>query len=78
MKAIALSLLAFGAFSVTASAEPVKLSRAQMDQVVAGALTTTTTRTNPAGNETQGKGQAITVTTVTTNPAGKAPPGANK
>jgi hypothetical protein len=33
-------------------------------------------RTNPAGNETQGQGQAITVTNV--NPAGKAPAGQNK
>jgi hypothetical protein len=33
-------------------------------------------RTNPAGNETQGKGNAITVTNV--NPAGKAPAGQNR
>jgi hypothetical protein len=33
-------------------------------------------RTNPAGNETQGQGQAITVTNV--NPSGQAPPGQNK
>jgi hypothetical protein len=32
-------------------------------------------RTNPAGNETQGQGQAITVENV--NPSGKAPPGQN-
>jgi F0F1-type ATP synthase membrane subunit c/vacuolar-type H+-ATPase subunit K len=32
-------------------------------------------RRNPAGNETQGQGQAITVTNV--NPSGKAPPGQN-
>ena len=33
-------------------------------------------RTNPAGQETRGKGKAITVTNV--NPAGKAPAGQNK
>ena len=32
-------------------------------------------RTNPAGHETQGQGQAITVTNV--NPSGHAPPGQN-
>jgi hypothetical protein len=74
MKALALSLAAVGAFSAAASAEPVKLSRAQMDQVVAGAITEQ--RTNPAGNPTQGQGKAITVTNV--NPSGKAPPGQNK
>jgi hypothetical protein len=37
MKALALSLVALGALSVAANAEPVKLSKAQMDQVVAGA-----------------------------------------
>jgi hypothetical protein len=35
----------------------------------------TEVRTNPAGNPTQGQGQAITVTNV--NPAGHAPPGQN-
>jgi hypothetical protein len=33
-------------------------------------------RTNPAGNTTQGQGQAITVTNV--NPSGHAPPGQNQ
>jgi hypothetical protein len=33
-------------------------------------------RTNPAGHETQGQGEAITVTNV--NPSGRAPPGQNK
>jgi hypothetical protein len=32
-------------------------------------------RTNPAGNLTQGQGEAITVTNV--NPSGHAPPGQN-
>ncbi len=74
MKAFVLSLAAVGAFSAAASAEPVKLNRARMDQVVAGAITEQ--RTNPANNPTQGQGQAITVTNV--NPSGKAPAGQNK
>ena len=36
VKAVVLSLAILGAFSVGASAEPVKLSKSQMDQVVAG------------------------------------------
>jgi hypothetical protein len=77
MKVLVLSLLAFGASGMVAHAEPAKLSKPQLDRVVAGALTTNTTRTNPAGNTTQGQGNAITVTTVTTNPSGHAPPGHN-
>jgi hypothetical protein len=73
MKSIILSLAFMGAFGVAANAEPVKLSKAQMDRVVAGAITEQ--RNNPAGNPTQGQGNAITVTNV--NPSGKAPPGQN-
>jgi hypothetical protein len=69
-----LSLVALGAFTFAASAEPVKLSRAEMDRIVGGAITEQ--RTNPAGNPTQGQGNAITVTNV--NPSGQAPPGQNK
>jgi hypothetical protein len=78
MRRLLLAALFLGAVSVSAGAEPVKLGEAQLDQVSAGVITTTTTRTNPAGNPTQGQGQAITVTTISTNPTGKAPPGQNK
>jgi hypothetical protein len=74
MKTTVFFFLVLGALSFSASAEPVKLTKAQMDKVVAGAITEQ--RTNPAGNTTQGQGQAITVTNV--NPSGSAPPGQNK
>lgn len=75
MKTLVVSFAAFGLVGVAAAnAEPVRLSRAQMDQVVAGAITEQ--RTNPGGNTTQGQGQAITTTNV--NPSGKAPSGQNR
>jgi hypothetical protein len=36
MKALALSIAVLGAFSIAANAAPTKLSKAQLDQVVAG------------------------------------------
>jgi len=57
----------------SAIAEPAKLSNAQLDQVVAGAITDT--QVNGGGNTP--KGDANGVPTVSVNPAGKAPPGQN-
>lgn len=74
MKVLALSVCALGLLSAAAVAAPTQLTKAQLDQVVAGAITEQ--RTNPAGHDTQGQGQAITVTNV--NPAGHAPGGQNK
>jgi hypothetical protein len=78
MKSFVLSLAALGAFSVAASAESVKLSKGQMDQVVAGAITTTTTQTNGGGKTPHGTANGVPTTTTSTNPAGSAPPGQNK
>jgi hypothetical protein len=78
VKAVALCLLVSAAHVAAASAASVKLSRAQVNQGVAGALTETSMRTNPTGNSTQGKVQAITATKVTANPSGNAAPGHNK
>lgn len=57
-----------------ASAEPVKLSQKQLDQVVAGTITAT--QVNGGGNTPNG--QANGVPTVYTNPTGYQPPGQNK
>jgi hypothetical protein len=73
MKTLVFTVAVLGVFSVAANAEPSKLNKSQMDRIVAGAITEQ--RTNPAGNTTQGQGNAITVTNV--NPSGKAPPGQN-
>lgn len=54
--------------------QPKKPSDAQLDRVVGGAITEQ--RTNPADNQTQGKGKAIDVEYV--DPQDKAPPGQNK
>jgi len=77
MKVLLASILALGALSVAANAAPVKLSKAQMDKVVAGKLTTTTTQVNGGGQEPNGAANGVPTTTTTTNPAGHAPPGAN-
>src|SRR4051794_33806489 len=71
-KVLALSVLGLGALSVAANAAPVKLSKQQMQQVVAGKITTT----NPGG-QTGGCGNNPNCNTVATNPTGKAPPGQN-
>ena len=73
-KVLALSVLALGALSVAANAEPVKLGKQQMQQVVAGKITPKTT--NPGG-QTGGCGNNKNCTTVNVNPTGKAPPGQN-
>jgi hypothetical protein len=72
-------LCAFAIVASTAVAQPVKLSKAQMDNVVAGTITPgTTTQTNGGGNTPQGNANGVpTTTTPATNPAGKAPPGQN-
>jgi hypothetical protein len=74
MTKILIAALIVASTASVAMAEPAKLTDAQMDKVAAGVITQQ--RTNPAGNPTQGQGQAITVTNV--NPSGKAPPGQNK
>jgi hypothetical protein len=54
----------------------VELTNEEMAHVAGGAITETTTTTNPQGHITQGtSGQAQTTTTVASNPAGHNPPG---
>jgi len=65
--------LAVGATTV-ANAAPEKLSKAQLDQVVAGAITGV--QVNKGGNIPQGNANGVPTTFV--NPAGSAPPGQNK
>src|SRR5689334_20616894 len=74
-KILVLSVLALGALSVAANAEPVKLSKQQMDQVVAGAITPKTS--NP-GQQSGGCSNNPNCTTVNVNPTGKPPAGQNK
>ena len=62
---------------IATGSSSVELDDAELDQVTGGVITTVTTITNPAGNPTQGQGQALTVETVATNPAGHPPPGQN-
>jgi hypothetical protein len=73
MRGIILSGAMLVAFSVTASAEPVKLSKDQMDKIVAGAITDV--KVNGGGNTPNGTANGVP--TVSLNPAGKAPPGQN-
>jgi hypothetical protein len=75
MKAFIFAIMALGALSVAANAEPVKLDKQQMQQVVAGKITPKTT--NPGG-QTGGCGNNKNCTTVNVNPQGKAPAGQNK
>jgi hypothetical protein len=70
MKAFVFAIMALGALSVAANAAPVKLSKQQMQQVVAGKIE----RTNPGG-QTGGCGNNPNC--VSRNPAGHAPPGQN-
>lgn len=73
MKQRVLTLGLLTAFTVTAGsamAAPVKLTQAQLDQVVAGAIT----QTNRGGNTPNGNANGVPAT----NPAGNAPPGHNK
>jgi hypothetical protein len=53
-----------------AMAEPVKLTKAELDNVVAGAIT----KTNGGGNTPNGAANGV----PNTNPAGHAPGGHNK
>ena len=53
-----------------AFAEPVKLTKAELDSIVAGAIT----QTNGGGNTPNGQANGI----PSTNPAGHAPGGHNK
>ena len=72
MKTIALSALLLGAVGFAANAEPVKLGKDKMDQVVAGKITTT----NPGGQGTGCGGGNPNC--AATNPAGQQPGGHNK
>ncbi|MES2535944.1 MAG: hypothetical protein V4632_08745 [Pseudomonadota bacterium] len=77
MKPRLLSLAPLGVFAIVASsaiAAPVKLTSAQMDQVVAGAITPV--KENNGGNTPNGTANGVP--TVNKNPAGKAPAGQNK
>jgi hypothetical protein len=67
-------LTAFAVVAGAAMAEPVKLSKAQMDKVVAGAITPV--QINGGGNTPNGNANGVPTTNV--NPAGSAPPGQNK
>jgi hypothetical protein len=78
MKSLVLALAMLGAVSLSATAAPTQLSKAQLDRVVAGAITTTTTQTNGGGNTPQGSANGVPTVTTSTNPAGSAPPGQNK
>lgn len=64
------TLAAFSVATNAALAEPVKLSKAQLDQVVAGAIE----QTNGGGNVPNGNANGIPAS----NPAGNEPPGQNK
>jgi hypothetical protein len=72
------ALCAFAFVANTAVAAPQKLNKTQMDNVVAGAITTTTTQTNGGGKTPMGVANGVPTTTISTNPAGSAPPGQNK
>jgi len=77
-KTVLFVIAAATSLAITANAEPVKLTQDQMDNVVAGKITTTTTQVNGGGNTPQGQANGVPTTTVSTNPAGSAPPGQNK
>jgi hypothetical protein len=76
-KSILCFAVASSAVALVASAEPVTMTGQQLDQVVAGKITTTTTQTNGGGNTPQGNANGVPTVTISTNPAGKAPPGQN-
>jgi len=77
MKKMLLSFAALAVLSVAANAEPVKLSKAQMDQIVAGKITDTTTQVNGGGNTPKGGANGVPTVTVSSNPSGHQPPGQN-
>ena len=67
------TLCSFAFAAGFAVAEPVKLTKAEMDAVVAGAITPT--QVNGGGNTPNGNANGVP--TVNLNPAGKAPGGHN-
>lgn len=69
-KSLYVFALAASTFSLSAGAEPTKLSKVQLDKVIAGAIT----QTNGGGKVPSGNANGI----PSTNPAGKAPAGQNK
>jgi hypothetical protein len=58
MKTILLAVVALGAFSVAASAEPVKLTKEQMASVTAGGQQNFPPGQFPAGNPAQAPGKS--------------------
>jgi hypothetical protein len=68
IKTLGMALFGVAAIGLSASAEPVKLTKTQLDQVVAGKITTQ----NPGG---QTGGCSGNPNCTTTNPTGKTPPG---
>lgn len=75
MRHVVLSLLvAAGALATGANAAPVKMSKAQLDTVVAGAITGV--QINGGGNTPNGNANGVPTTYV--NPNNFAPPGQNK
>jgi hypothetical protein len=58
LKAIGISLLALGALGFAANAEPVKLSKAQLDQITAGSQQATPPGQFPAGNPAKSPGKS--------------------
>ena len=61
-------------FVSLALAEPVKLTKDQLDRVVGGAITSE--QINGGGKTPNGNANGVPTTSV--NPTGKAPPGQNK
>ena len=77
MKAVALSILALGAMSVAASAEPAKLGKDQLSSITAAAkrtgFATESTTTQGSGGKTNLKANPSnegTTTVTTTGPSG--------
>jgi hypothetical protein len=77
-KTVLFVIAAAGSLAFAVNAEPVKLTKDQLDNVVAGAITTTTSQVNGGGNTPNGQANGVPTTTISTNPAGSAPPGQNK
>ena len=67
---LAITAMFLGTAGLAAQAAPVKLSKVQLDKVVAGAMT----KLNPGGNTPNGVANGVPVV----NPAGISPPGQNK
>jgi hypothetical protein len=73
MKTLVLSLAGMSAFVFAASAEPVKLNRVQLDQVVAGKMAETSTSTQGNSGRTNDSANPANQGQTTTTSSG--PPG---